>query len=65
MILEEIFNKTNYEFRLTTDVYEGPFYCPESTANVSNYSKHLLNEQVRNSEVTHIVFANRTVYIKM
>lgn len=60
-----IFNKTNDEFRLTTGVYKGSFYCPEFTVNVSNYSKHLLNEQVRNSEITHIVFVNRTVYIKI
>lgn len=65
MMLEEIFNLTNDEFKLTTsEIYEGLFYCPD-TVNVSNYSKHLLNEQVRNSEVTHIDFVNRTVYIKM
>ena len=65
MILEEIFNLTNDEFKLTTDAYEEPFCPPESKINVSNYSKYLLNEQVRNSKVTRIDFDNRTVYIKM
>lgn len=65
MILEEILNVTNNEFKIATGIYEGMFERLNFTMNVANYSKHLLSEEVRNSEVTHIDFVNHEVYIKM